>query len=640
MAEDGAAALVEWGTALIVTNTISAPITIRAAPGTVVNVGAYLAQNFSGGVYAGYWFSNSDAANPSMGFWDDIRKAGYFTLNGVKKAPGQFWVAAADLAKVKIVAGAEVNPELFFLAQTADGPGASVTSTWFSINIVPTAYRDPSPGVATAAEIVRVAKLFGDAYSGTHTPNGCHDIAATIAAAAGAPLPYMSADHEHPSRNLNGGLWTVVHRGDVAPTPNWKTKLKPGDIIRFDYSDPSQPQHTLVVISVSGRNIETVDNATGAAGVIRHHTWSPEADPTSVTIYRITSSKHLLDGSSNNDTLYGSIYNDHVRGLAGNDRLFGGRGSDLVDGGAGNDIVSGGAGADRLIGGSGADEASYASSTVGVSINLLLTRAQAGAGDGKGDVLSGIEHVTGSNRNDVLLGTGAANRIQGLAGNDLIDGKAGADTMAGGLGNDRYYVDRAGDVIRELGAQGTDTVYTAASYTLASGVAVEVLRAAVPTGTLALNLAGNELANTIIGNNGANVLTGNGGNDQLLSGGGADVLSGGPGADRLTGGAGRDAFVFDAARGTAVDTIADFVVADDTIRLDAAGFAGLPTGTLAAGALGVGASAADADDRLIYDPATGALYFDPDGGDVAMPQTQFAQLAAGLALTNADFIVI
>ena len=67
-------------------------------------------------------------------------------------------------------------------------------------------------------------------------------------------------------------------------------------------------------------------------------------------------------------------------------------------------------------------------------------------------------------------------------------------------------------------------------------------------------------------------------------------------------------------------------------------FTGLSAGTLAASAFVIGATAADADDRIVYDSATGALYFDADGNG-AGGAVQFATLTTGLALTNNDFIV-
>jgi serralysin len=52
-----------------------------------------------------------------------------------------------------------------------------------------------------------------------------------------------------------------------------------------------------------------------------------------------------------------------------------------------------------------------------------------------------------------------------------------------------------------------------------------------------------------------------------------------------------------------------------------------------------GTSAADANDRIIYDSATGRIYYDADGND-AGAKVLFAQVTAGLALTNADFQII
>ncbi|HEY5713626.1 MAG TPA: hypothetical protein VIT38_17150, partial [Allosphingosinicella sp.] len=113
--------------------------------------------------------------------------------------------------------------------------------------------------------------------------------------------------------------------------------------------------------------------------------------------------------------------------------------------------------------------------------------------------------------------------------------------------------------------------------------------------------------------------------------GGNDSLNGGPGADM---------FVFNSALGAGnVDAIADFTVGSDKIMLDDAIFTGLALGALPAGAFRSGASAADADDRIIYNPATGALFFDPDGNGGAVG-VQFATLATGLAMTAGDFLVI
>ena len=57
----------------------------------------------------------------------------------------------------------------------------------------------------------------------------------------------------------------------------------------------------------------------------------------------------------------------------------------------------------RIDGGNGTDTVSYASSGAGVTVNLGSTVAQVSTGDASGDVLDGIENVTGSTLGDQLL---------------------------------------------------------------------------------------------------------------------------------------------------------------------------------------------------------------------------------------------
>ena len=52
-----------------------------------------------------------------------------------------------------------------------------------------------------------------------------------------------------------------------------------------------------------------------------------------------------------------------------------------------------------------------------------------------------------------------------------------------------------------------------------------------------------------------------------------------------------------------------------------------------------GTAAQDADDRIIYDSATGQLYYDADGNG-AGAQVLFANLNANLSLSASDFTVI
>lgn len=144
------------------------------------------------------------------------------------------------------------------------------------------------------------------------------------------------------------------------------------------------------------------------------------------------------------------------------------------------------------------------------------------------------------------------------------------------------------------------------------------------------------------GGDGDDVLFGGNGNDVLWGEDGADTLVGGAGNDSLTGGAGLDSFRFNTALSatTNVDRVADFVAADDRFQLDDAVFAGIgPTGALATGAFRLGAAAGDANDRIVYNSATGQLFFDADGNG-AGAQVLFATLTASPTVTAADFVII
>lgn len=156
------------------------------------------------------------------------------------------------------------------------------------------------------------------------------------------------------------------------------------------------------------------------------------------------------------------------------------------------------------------------------------------------------------------------------------------------------------------------------------------------------NAIGGSGSDMITGNVVSNSLKGASGPDRLYGLDGADRLAGGAGNDILQGGTGRDVLVFDTRpnRTANLDRIADFSVRDDTIHLENAVFtkAGSP-GRLTSGAFWKGAKAHDPSDRVLYDAASGRLFYDADGAGKAA-QIQFAQLSKGLKMTSADFFVI
>ncbi len=135
--------------------------------------------------------------------------------------------------------------------------------------------------------------------------------------------------------------------------------------------------------------------------------------------------------------------------------------------------------------------------------------------------------IIGTTGDDSLLGTGAADTIVGLAGNDFLDdgGGAGADEMDGGTGNDTYYVNVAGDTVVEFSGEGTDQVRT----------------------TLNVLALANNVENLVFVGSGDFVGVGNSGDNLILGGAGNDQLTGGAGNNTLIGSGGVDVAVYETA---------------------------------------------------------------------------------------------
>ncbi len=135
----------------------------------------------------------------------------------------------------------------------------------------------------------------------------------------------------------------------------------------------------------------------------------------------------------------------------------------------------------------------------------------------------GADSLKGSGYADVVGLLGGNDRFRGNGGDDVADGGKGHDTIRGGSGNDTLY-----------GGAGNDRLY---------------------------------------GDAGHDVLEGGSGKDALSGGSGNDRLAGGAGADILTGGSGADMFIFrspaDSPGKKARDVITDFKAGTDRIDLSA-----------------------------------------------------------------------
>lgn len=165
--------------------------------------------------------------------------------------------------------------------------------------------------------------------------------------------------------------------------------------------------------------------------------------------------KDWFYGNGGNDIILGDDSTDHIFGGADNDWLQGNGGDDFLYGGTGDDVMYGGEGADYLDGGSGEDTVFYKSSPTGVNVNL--STGQGSGGYAEGDVLNSIEHISGSQKADVLIGSAAANTIKGHIGSDTIDGGGGDDHIFGGNNDTGSTPNELGDIL--TGGLGADKFY-------------------------------------------------------------------------------------------------------------------------------------------------------------------------------------
>jgi Ca2+-binding RTX toxin-like protein len=404
-----------------------------------------------------------------------------------------------------------------------------------------------------------------------------------------------------------------------------------------------------------------------------------------------------LVGGAGNDTISGFAGEDTLDGADGDDHLLGGQGADEFRFQAG----SGNYGADVADGGDGDDFVSfdgYATSAVVIDLragtlsggrssgSATLISIENAIGGAFGDLLVAYDgtgligsQLEGRGGNDTLLGGLALDNLFGDSGDDEMRGGGGNDFLAGGTGADFMFGDAGDDAIElsVLGADsGNDTVdggggtdylfYTGAR----SALVVDFVAGTISGGHLGgggskaffeiENFIAGDGADRITGDAQANVLQGGFGSDTIAGGAGNDTIyggiaenpfdqheeiSGGSGTDMLTGGGSADDFVFDVAPGVAnADLITNFAPGSDEIVLDGDVHADAgPSGELTAGdarfwSSGTGL-AHDGDDRVIYNSATGELWYDADGNGAGARQL-IATLQGALGLAATDITIV
>jgi Ca2+-binding RTX toxin-like protein len=341
-----------------------------------------------------------------------------------------------------------------------------------------------------------------------------------------------------------------------------------------------------------------------------------------------------INGDSDSETIIGTSVNDYIEGAMGNDILYGLGGIDFLTAGDGNDTIYGGAGADTLSGGDGFDYARYDDGNYG-NLTIRLDAPNLNTGAAAGDTFTSIEALVSGVGNDTVVGNSLANFLFGGGGNDNVYGQGGADYLNGGAGTNNLWGGAGAD--QHIGNIGFDYArYDDANW---GNLTIRLDAPAANVGAAAVGDTYTGIEG-LVGGMGNDIVIGNASANYLFGSGGADYINALAGNDYMNGGAGADRFVFTTALNAAtnVDKVADFTHTVDDFNLAKSIFASIG-GALDASELRLGAAAVDANDFLIYNSATGQLFYDANGNG-AGGQTLFATVTAGTVLDTGDFVMV
>jgi len=283
-------------------------------------------------------------------------------------------------------------------------------------------------------------------------------------------------------------------------------------------------------------------------------------------------------------------------------------------------------------------------------------------------------HIVGSSAPDIITGNDQSGLIE------VIEGGLGTDELHGGGANDVFVYSNPGDIEPGeviSGGGGSNSIRldgVGSSFDFTGAIISSVTELDIVSGNTSATFTGSQIQMagiTLVADefslgdetlivNGSSVnlsgvtfqnwsasdrvlINGTTSSDMLIGAAVSNIIDGGPGNDSLVGGAGADRFVFDTALNklTNVDHIANFQQGIDKIALSRHIFgANLAVNVHTFHAAHGAKAGADADDRIVYNKTTGALYFDKDGAGGAAA-IKFAVLDAHPAnLSPHDFVLV
>ncbi len=167
---------------------------------------------------------------------------------------------------------------------------------------------------------------------------------------------------------------------------------------------------------------------------------------------------------------------DVIMGSTGDDIITGGNGGQEIFGGGGNDTITGGNGVDVALFGAHIHGYNFTASSTrdaytGISLQYRtvhtelggttrlngIEKIRFGANEYTPRTFSITDDISGTDGNEILLGTDDPDTISSGAGDDVIFGFGGDDRLNGGSGNNEIHGGRGADIMR--GGGGEDTIH-------------------------------------------------------------------------------------------------------------------------------------------------------------------------------------
>ncbi|PAX09214.1 beta strand repeat-containing protein [Sphingomonas lenta] len=368
----------------------------------------------------------------------------------------------------------------------------------------------------------------------------------------------------------------------------------------------------------------------------------------------------IVNTSTNAGSITGNAFAQTITGNSGADSLIGGGGTDTLVGGTGADVYTVDSAGDIIIEAASADidtvlvssaiTDSFYALNAGADVEVLRAAPYSGTATtlaARATSTTGVDLV-GNDTAQLITGDNGSNTILGAATAATTGGVN--DTLAGLSGDDIYRVYDDADVVVEGTNGGNDIVFTNVNFSLADNAGravtftgglstavtdgptatngqIETLSAADQASVTGLTLLGDAGANRIIGNNGSNTLGGGAGNDVLI-------------------GLGRgDQFYFAETGAANADVIQDFnaVNGGDRLLLNNTVFAVGAAGTTLSDdqfftTSGGDTTSAAGTAQIVYDAATGRLFYDANGGSIT-DAVLFATVSPNTDLIASDILL-